>query len=329
MTVRHLQAPTDSAKDSVVARRDSIRTPPVRTSPAEDKKASLRVIKSLIRLLFAHSSPHIADISPGALQDSTQTEFERFKLHVRPLDLGRDGTSKFFVQMDSQEIVNLPLGPIPAQAKKNMDAMRNVIDHGSPLSRQQKPPLRLHVQELAYYFGHTTDLPRMGPKEQVDKLAFFTGWKLLNSYSPRYNRESLSRLEAKCTDGWICRDTRFPHFKAAMWTGVDAIDQQPLRAEVVTILGIMAERHEAEELHAHTIIPVMLISFVGPGHARILLAHFDQGKLQIEMSSLLPIYTDDNTNMDTLIRWWAAKANPGVPTTKPLLHGVENLPPAP
>jgi hypothetical protein len=72
---------------------------------------------------------------------------------------------------------------------------------------------------------------------------------------------------------------------------------------------------------------VLLVSFVGPRHARILLAHFDGDRLKIEMSKLLPINTDDNTNMDTLIRWWAAKVNQTATTTEPLKHAVENLPP--
>jgi hypothetical protein len=41
-----------------------------------------------------------------------------------------------------------------------------------------------------------------------------------------------------------------------MWTAVEASEYQPLRAEVATILEIMAERHKVDELRAHTIIPV-------------------------------------------------------------------------
>jgi hypothetical protein len=43
-----------------------------------------------------------------------------------------------------------------------------------------------------------------------------------------------------------------------MWTDANAVEQEPLCAEVVTILGIMAERHRAEEVRAHTIIPVRI-----------------------------------------------------------------------
>ncbi|KAL3451132.1 hypothetical protein BJX65DRAFT_304537 [Aspergillus insuetus] len=113
-----------------------------------------------------------------------------------------------------------------------------------------------------------------------------------------------------------------------MWTAVEAIEQQPLRTEVVTILGIMAERHKVGDLRAHTIIPVMLISFVGPRHARNLLAHFNGDKLCIKISAMLPVAGDDNTNMNKLIRWWAGKAKPDVATNLPLEYadGVEDLP---
>jgi hypothetical protein len=74
----------------------------------------------------------------------------------------------------------------------------------------------------------------------------------------------------------------------------------------------------------------MLISFVGPRHARILLAHFNGEKLRIEMSALLLIIGNDTTNVDTIIRWWAGKANPGVATNMPFEYadGVEDLPPS-
>jgi hypothetical protein len=75
-------------------------------------------------------------------------------------------------------------------------------------------------------------------------------------YAPKYKGGFLKRAEGECEDGWFRKGTEFPHFKATMWTTVDAIEQQPLRAEVLTILAIMAERHKVNELRAHTIIPV-------------------------------------------------------------------------
>ncbi|KAL3488047.1 hypothetical protein BJX62DRAFT_183019 [Aspergillus germanicus] len=328
MSVRNFKKLGDLVKNSVATRTDSTRTPHVtKSSPSEDKEACLRVIETLTRLLLAQQSAQIADNTSGALEDSTQKEFARFKIDVQPLGLNGGGTSKFFFPMSSQDIAKLSLGDIPDRTKKNLEVIRNVLDGRTPHSRHQKSSLQEHVQELAYYFGHTTDLPRIDPKNQVDTLAFFTGWKLLMGYSPKYDRPSLDRLQWRCTDGWTCRDTRFPHFKAVMWTAADATEHQPLRSEVVTILGIMAERHKAEKLRGHTIIPVMLVSFVGPNHGRILLAHFDGNKLYIEISALLPIATQDNTNMDTLIRWWAAKANPEASTTKSLQYGIEKFPP--
>jgi hypothetical protein len=74
----------------------------------------------------------------------------------------------------------------------------------------------------------------------------------------------------------------------------------------------------------------MLISFVGPRHARILLVNFNGERLCIEMSTLPPISGNDNTSMDTLIRWWDGKANPNVATNMPFeyVDGVEDLPPS-
>jgi hypothetical protein len=181
MCIRHLKALKDAVKDSIAARRDSIRTSLVtKPSPEEDKNASVRVIETLIPLLIAHAGPYVADTSPGAIQGSARREYEKFRLSVDPLDLSRDpGTSKFFFQMSRLEIEQLPEGPISDRVQNNMETMRDVIDHGTPFFREQGSPMRGHVQILECYFRHTIILPRIGPKNQRAKLAFFTGWKLL------------------------------------------------------------------------------------------------------------------------------------------------------
>jgi hypothetical protein len=77
-------------------------------------------------------------------------------------------------------------------------------------------------------------------------------------YAPKYKGGFLKRAEGECEDGWFRKGTEFPRFKATIWTTVDAIEQQPLRAEVVTIMAIMAERHKVVDLRAHTTIPVRI-----------------------------------------------------------------------
>jgi hypothetical protein len=85
-------------KNAVVAKSATTRTSIVnKILSAEDKKASLEAIEALIPLLLAHPSPHIADISPDAPDDSTQIKFDKSRVHVRPLDLNGDGISKFFL----------------------------------------------------------------------------------------------------------------------------------------------------------------------------------------------------------------------------------------
>ncbi|KAL2784938.1 hypothetical protein BJX66DRAFT_343552 [Aspergillus keveii] len=263
-------------KNAVVAKSDTTRTSIVnKILSAEDKKASLEAIEALIPLLLAHPSPHLADNS----LEAPRAKLENFRLHVRPLDLSSEGIFKFFLPISSEEFESLPLAPISGRNQKNLEMIRN------------------------------TNLRRISPEKEEIRLLSFTGWKYLQSYAPRSDGGYCYRDEWRCTDGWIRRGPDFPHFKATIWTAVEASEQQPLRAEAATILEIMAERHKVDELRAHTIIPVMLISFVGPRHARILLAHFDGDKLCIEM-------------------WWAGKVNPDVATNMPFEYGdgVEDLP---
>ncbi|PYI02466.1 hypothetical protein BO78DRAFT_453940 [Aspergillus sclerotiicarbonarius CBS 121057] len=63
-------------------------------------------------------------------------------------------------------------------------------------------------------------------------------------------------------------------------------DDNLLRSEVLTLIGIMRTRLGRTELKEHTVAPVLMISCMGFLKARILQAHYTNGKLMVSKSPL-------------------------------------------
>lgn len=82
--------------------------------------------------------------------------------------------------------------------------------------------------------------------------------------------------------------------------------------------------HSGECLHSFILLPlhfdqltppkVLILSFVGPRHARILLAHHDGTNLVIRQSKRFALWEKDIPNLKVLLRWWCSS---GIGDTSP------------
>ncbi|KAJ5092597.1 hypothetical protein NUU61_007467 [Penicillium alfredii] len=128
------------------------------------------------------------------------------------------------------------------------------------------------------------------------------------------------------THSWtLSSDT--PHIKMCMYHGTDGDPSRVFRGELFSMIAIRLQRLQLEELKKHLIIPVMLISFVGEEHDRILLTHFNGEKLIIHMSPLDRFRVEDEDSMLLFTRYLASDIDPqGVTKSldlkKPLDSGV-------
>ncbi|KAJ5951871.1 uncharacterized protein N7479_010284 [Penicillium vulpinum] len=91
----------------------------------------------------------------------------------------------------------------------------------------------------------------------------------------------------------------YPHFKVVLESEVIA-DDRLLRGEIITITDIMAARLRTKSLHQHIIAPMMVLSLMGPRHARVLEADLDGEILNIRVSKLYN-FTQRNTDAVQLL----------------------------
>ncbi|OJJ87908.1 uncharacterized protein ASPGLDRAFT_42974 [Aspergillus glaucus CBS 516.65] len=82
------------------------------------------------------------------------------------------------------------------------------------------------------------------------------------------------------------------------------------------------EFHEIEFLKQHTIYTILLISFMGPRHARMPQAHYDGSNVIIYKTELYDFTKDRSVKALTLFSRWAASS--GVGDTRPKKTQLES-----
>ncbi|GLB05464.1 hypothetical protein AtubIFM57258_000753 [Aspergillus tubingensis] len=99
----------------------------------------------------------------------------------------------------------------------------------------------------------------------------------------------------------------YPHFKAILES--EAIgDSRLLRGEIMTITDIMAARLRTRSLRSHIIAPMLVISLMGPRHARVLEADFDGEMLNIRASKLYDFSRENTDSAQLITRYWLGGA---------------------
>ncbi|KAL4925043.1 uncharacterized protein BDV17DRAFT_191461 [Aspergillus undulatus] len=154
------------------------------------------------------------------------------------------------------------------------------MDHGPPSLQRYGFPLDSRVRILANAFvHHVQSRPRSAPDGQVhESLASITGWVHHEGYTPQFEADTASDPEWACNGGWTqpgdgnddgAGDEKTPHIKAVMFSVIDGDvdggggEERLLRGEVLTILGIIAERLRIESLkrRGHLVIPVRVVPY--------------------------------------------------------------------
>ncbi|RDH37516.1 hypothetical protein BDQ94DRAFT_136569 [Aspergillus welwitschiae] len=155
---------------------------------------------------------------------------------------------------------------------------------------------------LSYYFGHyITDATLI---HKVD-------WQ----HNPRQPIEfpcSLCELDIENPFDWcvggITGIPGGPRMKCYLLESVNADDEQITRGEILCMCQIMITCLRSKKYRAHQVSPVLLISFVGPRHARILLGHHDGTNLVIRQSKRFAFWEQNIPDWKILLRWWCSSA---------------------
>ncbi|GKZ20232.1 hypothetical protein AbraIFM66951_001439 [Aspergillus brasiliensis] len=85
-------------------------------------------------------------------------------------------------------------------------------------------------------------------------------------------------------------------------------DDRLLRGEIMTITDIMAARLRTKSLRLHIIAPMLVISLMGPRHARVLEADFDGEMLNIRASKLYNFSRKNTESAQLITRYWLGGA---------------------
>lgn len=146
--------------------------------------------------------------------------------------------------------------------------------------------------------------------------------KVTTLHESKESREDWRTTDVTFTPG-------YPHYKCLMLNNVDG-DDRLTRGELLCICRIMVRRLNVASYIDHMIVPVshnrleqsskytrrradasmlmqvMLLSFMGPRHGRILQAHYDGTNLVVRKSKLFDLRSKDVDALKLFARWWCA-----------------------
>ncbi|PYI07033.1 hypothetical protein BO78DRAFT_314189, partial [Aspergillus sclerotiicarbonarius CBS 121057] len=100
------------------------------------------------------------------------------------------------------------------------------------------------------------------------------------------------------------KDGSYPHVKAMIYNNLDGEDGQLLRGEILIALRLMYAQVKRTRFVEHMTAPVLLFSFMGPQHARIIEAYFDGSSLVMRPTQLFDFRKKDAVSVKTFGQWY-------------------------
>ncbi|RFU25759.1 hypothetical protein B7463_g10578, partial [Scytalidium lignicola] len=154
-----------------------------------------------------------------------------------------------------------------------------------------------YAMELADYFLHYTSLCRLDgyPTWSLKSILDFNfDWHLHENIPVRWEVIKVSDQP----------NNQYPHTMCYIIHGLDGNDHL-LRAELLAVTRIMAGRLKRRAFRAHSKAPVLMFSFMGPKHVRLVHAYFDidEDKLYVNYTPLYDFETRNAQALQLLARW--------------------------
>ncbi|KAE8348504.1 hypothetical protein BDV28DRAFT_88592 [Aspergillus coremiiformis] len=109
------------------------------------------------------------------------------------------------------------------------------------------------------------------------------------------------------------KDGSCPHVKAMIYNNLDGDDRQLLRGEIMITLRLIRAQFRRSRFVEHITAPVLLFSFMGPQHARIIEAYFNGSWLVMRPTRLFDLRKKDEALIKTFGQWYLG--NPTGDTT--------------
>ncbi|RAH71860.1 uncharacterized protein BO66DRAFT_318737 [Aspergillus aculeatinus CBS 121060] len=100
------------------------------------------------------------------------------------------------------------------------------------------------------------------------------------------------------------RGRESPPMKAMVYNNLDGNENTLLRGEVVIALRVINGQMRRSRFFEHSTVPVLLFSFLGPQHARVIEAYFDGSSVVMRPLRLFDLREKDQTLIRTFAQWF-------------------------
>ncbi|PYH93838.1 hypothetical protein BO71DRAFT_441437 [Aspergillus ellipticus CBS 707.79] len=244
----------------------------------------------------------IGGISFQALRD--------LQIHVSLLDRqsvcfakGIAAHEQFFVPLSEEVLRKHERNLAPCPENSRIESEENVLQNSTPFIKKiGDDSTHGWASTMCQRLFTEADLaPRKGTEEDKQPLKSLTGWRRSETVGPWYDW----RVSGKWRPRFSCPmpGGKHPHAKVVMYHDVGGVEGEVLKEELLVIIVVMVNRLMNERYMKHAIIPIMLFSFMGKRHGRILLAHCTKEQLVLKISPLYRFMVEEEDWEG--IRWWS------------------------
>ncbi|KAL4783196.1 hypothetical protein BJX76DRAFT_330613 [Aspergillus varians] len=99
-----------------------------------------------------------------------------------------------------------------------------------------------------------------------------------------------------------------PHMKACIQSDLDATDDQLIRGDLLVLVRLMLSQFKRTIFLPHMVAPILLFSFTGVQHARVIEAYFDGTSLVVRPTKLYDLREKDALAFRTFAQYFFGKA---------------------
>ncbi|PLB45038.1 hypothetical protein P170DRAFT_513115 [Aspergillus steynii IBT 23096] len=114
------------------------------------------------------------------------------------------------------------------------------------------------------------------------------------------------------TDAEQVKTGPYAHMKATIYNNLNGDDDHLLQGEMLPILRLMIGHLRRARFIDHMVAPLMVFSFLGPQHARVIEAYVEDHTVVVRRTKLYDLRSKDAAAFKLFARWFFGK--PGAPT---------------